>query len=85
MAGYARCLANGCMADYAAGAELVDQLKQGKKRSWIARSAKKRIEKPAAKQGSPVNSGARSETGIRHHGKASGFRVRPRKGACAPE
>jgi invasion protein IalB len=28
---YIGCFANGCMADYAAGAELVDQLKQGKK------------------------------------------------------
>jgi invasion protein IalB len=27
---YIACFANGCMADYAAGAELVDQLKQGK-------------------------------------------------------
>jgi invasion protein IalB len=27
---YIGCLASGCMADYAAGAELVDQLKQGK-------------------------------------------------------
>lgn len=27
---YVGCFANGCMADYAAGAELVDQLKQGK-------------------------------------------------------
>jgi invasion protein IalB len=27
---YTGCLASGCMADYAAGAELVDQLKQGK-------------------------------------------------------
>jgi invasion protein IalB len=28
---YIGCFANGCMADYAAGTELVDQLKQGKK------------------------------------------------------
>jgi invasion protein IalB len=27
---YIGCLASGCMADYAAGAELIDQLKQGK-------------------------------------------------------
>jgi invasion protein IalB len=27
---YVGCFANGCMADYAAGADLVDQLKQGK-------------------------------------------------------
>jgi invasion protein IalB len=27
---YIGCFANGCMADYAAGAELIDQLKQGK-------------------------------------------------------
>jgi hypothetical protein len=27
---YVNCFANGCMADYDAGAELVDQLKQGR-------------------------------------------------------